>query len=355
MKLTIHNSQQVLKPSVNMRKLLFLTWCMIHCSIYISKAQDIHFSQFRSSPLNLNPAYTGFFDGDFRFSGIHRNQWKSVTTPYKTFSGAFDMNTALPMASTNLIGTGIVFNNDKAGDSDFGILEGALSTSAIKNLGGDSTHFFSAGIQIGFAQQSINYNKLTFDNQFNGDVFDPNLGNGETFANDKFTYLDLSAGVSYLFRASDRFNLGLGIGVFHLNQPVMSFTENKESKLHRKISFDARSTIGLTENIFLLPAVLYSKQYVYNESDLGSSAKFILNRKPGRYFAFYAGAWTRIKDAVYLSTGIDYNNLNVGFSYDINTSDLKRASNSKGAYEISLTYIIKKVKPLKVLAPCPVY
>jgi hypothetical protein len=63
----------------------------------------------------------------------------------------------------------------------------------------------------------------------------------------------------------------------------------------------------------------------------------------------------RTKDAIYPSIGLDYNELNVGFSYDINTSDLKRASNSRGAYEISLTYIIKKVKPLPVHPPCPVY
>ncbi|MBL4576991.1 MAG: hypothetical protein JKX74_00885, partial [Flavobacteriales bacterium] len=29
-------------------------------------AQDIHFSQFSSSPLTLNPGHTGAFDGDVR-------------------------------------------------------------------------------------------------------------------------------------------------------------------------------------------------------------------------------------------------------------------------------------------------
>ncbi|MEK7227019.1 MAG: type IX secretion system membrane protein PorP/SprF, partial [Bacteroidota bacterium] len=45
------------------------------------QAQDIHFSQFLSSPMNLNPALAGQFDGDHRFVMNHRNQWSSVTVP----------------------------------------------------------------------------------------------------------------------------------------------------------------------------------------------------------------------------------------------------------------------------------
>ena len=39
-------------------------------------AQDIHFSQFYASPLTLNPAMTGFVNGDCRAGVIYRNQWK---------------------------------------------------------------------------------------------------------------------------------------------------------------------------------------------------------------------------------------------------------------------------------------
>ncbi|MEP7169886.1 MAG: PorP/SprF family type IX secretion system membrane protein [Bacteroidota bacterium] len=346
-----------LQSAVGSRQLIVALFLIFNFqfSIFNSYAQDIHFSQFNRSPLNLNPANTGFFDGDFRFSGIHRNQWKSVTVPYKTYSGAFDMTTPYPNAENNLIGAGIVFNSDKAGDSEFGIFEGALSTSLIKNIGGDSVHFISAGIQFGFVQESINYAKLTFDNQYTGDVFDPNASNGETFSNNKFIYFDLSAGVNWLFRVNERFNLGAGAGLFHINKPKLSFMDNGTSKLNRKIAIDLKSSVGITENIFLLPALLFQNQYKYKELDFGTHVKFIAERKPGKYIALYAGLWMRTKDAIYPSIGLDYNELNLGFSYDINTSDLKVASNSKGAYEISLTYIIKKVKPLTVHPPCPVY
>jgi type IX secretion system PorP/SprF family membrane protein len=332
----------------------FLTFCFLLSAFY-SNAQDIHFSQFNRSPLNLNPANTGFFDGDYRFSGIHRMQWKSVTVPYKTFSGSFDMNTPVPNAENNLIGAGIIFNNDKAGDSEYGITQGALCLSLIKNIGGDSVHFLSGGIQLGFAQESINYAKLTFDNQFNGDIFDPGLSNGESFSDNNFMYFDLSAGVNYLYRINEKFNLGAGVSLFHINKPQMSFMDDKSSELNPRLAVDVKSSIRLTENLFLLPALLYQNQYKYKELDFGGNVKFILNKKPGKFIALYAGVWMRTEDAIYPSIGLDFNELNVGFSYDINTSDLQRASNSKGAYEISLTYIIKKVKPISIHPPCPVY
>jgi hypothetical protein len=38
-------------------------------------AQDPHFSQFFASPLTLNPALTGKFDGVLRVAGNYRDQW----------------------------------------------------------------------------------------------------------------------------------------------------------------------------------------------------------------------------------------------------------------------------------------
>lgn len=328
---------------------------IIQFSISNCFSQDIHFSQFTKSPLNLNPAYTGFFDGDFRFGGIHRNQWKSVTVPYKTFSGYFDMNAPVPNSDDSRIGAGIVINNDKAGDSEYGITGAALATSFMKSFGAESHHFLSAGIQIGFVQQSFNYSALTFDNQFNGDVFDPNSGSGETFANDKFIYFDFSAGLSWLYNINDKFNIGAGAGLFHINKPKQTFLDDNDSKLEQKISFDVKSTIGITERIYLQPALLFSTQNEFKEFVPGSNIKFLLSEKPGKKFNLYGGVFVRTEDAIILSAGIDYNELNIGFSYDINTSDLKRASNGYGAYEISLTYIIRKVKPIGIHPPCPVY
>ena len=50
------------------------------------KAQDPHFSQFFSSPLTLNPAFTGKFNGTWRLAANHRDQWPSIPKAYVTSS-----------------------------------------------------------------------------------------------------------------------------------------------------------------------------------------------------------------------------------------------------------------------------
>ncbi len=54
------------------------------------KAQDPHFSQFFSSPLTLNPAFTGKFDGALRVAGNHRNQWPAFDKAYITSTLSLD-------------------------------------------------------------------------------------------------------------------------------------------------------------------------------------------------------------------------------------------------------------------------
>jgi len=91
----------------------------------LSFGQDIHFSQFNNSPLNLNPGLTGSFIGDIRLVANLRNQWSSVTTPYSTYGLTVDANTIL----NTPFNVGIGFYNDKAGDSDFSTLQISPSIS----------------------------------------------------------------------------------------------------------------------------------------------------------------------------------------------------------------------------------
>ena len=77
------------------------------------KSQDLHFSMYPLSPLNINPALTGNFIGDFRANSIHRSQWAAVTVPYSTYSLSSDFKT------NKKISLGILINQDRAGDSQF--------------------------------------------------------------------------------------------------------------------------------------------------------------------------------------------------------------------------------------------
>ena len=333
-------------------KLLFAASCCMAC--IIASSQDIHFSQFYCAPLVINPAKTGNFNGDYRFTGIHRNQWKSVTVPYKTFSGSFEMRINEAEENTGFLSAGIVFNNDKAGDSDFGLTEGALSIAYSFYLDKDKKNMVTAALQPAFAQKSINYGNLTFDSQYNGDVFDANAPTNETFNKTSITYFDINAGLHFRHVNEDKFAVSGGLGMQHLNKPEQNFFSDKVS-LFPRYALDLNLGIKASERIYVLPSVLYQMQGKFTELNGGANIKLALSKNERNEMAIYLGGFFRTKDAGIARVGVDYNNLHLSFAYDFNTSDLDRASNGKGGYEMALVYIFKKVKPLKINPPCPVY
>ena len=64
----------------------------------------------------------------------------------------------------------------------------------------------------------------------------------------------------------------------------------------------------------------------------------------------------RTGDALLFTAAIDYDNWNLGLSYDVNFSELQTASNRRGGLEISVTYIFKKYVPnLRRYKVCPTF
>ena len=103
-----------------MRRGLYIAICfgLLISGVETKAQQDIHFSQFVSSPLNINPALAGIFDGDLRIANNYRNQWSSVSSPYKTISAGIDGVLSRPKGEKGILGGGLNFYNDIAGDSE---------------------------------------------------------------------------------------------------------------------------------------------------------------------------------------------------------------------------------------------
>jgi hypothetical protein len=78
-----------------------------------------------------------------------------------------------------------------------------------------------------------------------------------------------------------------------------------------------------------------------------------LNGEEEKPTAIYGGFWYRLNDAVIPYIGLEVQNFRFGFSYDVNTSSLQTASNSRGGTEMSVIYVHKPGDPLLKKNNCP--
>lgn len=306
------------------------------------QAQDIHFSQFYNSPLNLNPALAGNFDGNYRFAGNYRNQWNAVTIPFATFSMSADIKNVLGKKN---VGAGVVFNNDNTGDSKFRTTILNVVGSYAIPFKKDSNQKFTIGFQTGFTNKTLSYDELRFDAQYNGISYDDGLPNRESFNASSQNFFNLHAGITYDNQIEERKNLRIGASLFNITKPKESYFNNQAIRVDRRFSGFASYQFPVHEKIDVIPAMFYMQQGKYFEYIVGARGKYILTEAVGARQSAYLGLFFRTKDAGFITAEYDYNNWHFGLSYDINLSTLKQASNGRGGIELSAIYILKLFKP----------
>ncbi|MFH1321130.1 MAG: PorP/SprF family type IX secretion system membrane protein [Bacteroidota bacterium] len=316
--------------------------------------QDIHFSQYYASPLLLNPAMTGHFDGDYRVGLIYRNQWSSFTVPYVTYSGFFDRKINKEIIKDDFLGVGLVLYSDKSGIAELTTQTATASFAYHKRIGADARHLVSLGIEAGIVQKSVNYDDLRFHNQYESVFYKPELESGEIYSSNSFLYPNIHIGGLWNYLYDERLKIFSGLSLFNLTTPNESFYEADNNSLNMRCLFNAGAIYDLNEKTTLLPEFLFAGQTKDKEFLIGSNALYNLKKSPVLNVSLVFGAWYRVSDAIILVPGIVYNNYKFAFSYDINVSSLRAASNGKGAFEFSLIYLFNANPKLgiKTSVPC---
>jgi type IX secretion system PorP/SprF family membrane protein len=312
-----------------------------------TKAQDIHFSQFYAAPLYMNPAKTGFYDGNYRMTAIYRNQWRSVTVPYQTISGSIDFSIPGGFDNKDLFGLGLIAYSDRAGDSHFttNMFEGSVAFN--KSLDRWGRNYLGFGLQGGYVNSFLDYTYLSFDENFEG-------GNTtENFTYNTAGYLDVNAGMEWNFLPNKFSNFNLGFNVSHINRPLQTFQDDVTSALPLKYVASAAATIPLASMAALYPKIAYSTQGPHQELVFGAFGKIAMDKKANQEKSVYMGALNRWKDAVIFVARLDLNEVSFTFSYDFNYSKLARVSHMQGGPEIAVQYIggIPSMKKHKLNCP----
>lgn len=329
-----------------------LTFLIFNATFLIS--QDIHFSNWQMSPLNLNPANAGMFEGDGRLIFNYRNQWKQVPVTYNTFSFAADMNLNKSLIKGTKEAMGFIFNTDISGDGNYTITDIKIPFNHKFSFKKDTSLTFALGLLAGITNLNITASRLSYDRQWDGDAYNQALSNGENFDKQSKLFADVSLGAVIQKKFNQKFNATIGYAANHLNRPNISFNNTPGAVLRIKHTESLQLKYSFNQVSAIMFEYFGNQQQKFRENLFGLSYYHTIEPKTNTVFNI--GILTRLKDAFITSVGLEHNNMRLQASYDYNYSQFKRATNGRGGFEISFIYIWAKPR---VFVPktrvCPIY
>jgi len=320
-----------------MKKIIFL---VLLGAVSVVKAQtDPHFSQYYMHPLWLNPALTGAINGDYRVGVIDRNQWSSITKAFSTVGLSADITT-----DKNL-NFGLSVLQQTAGDAGYKYFNGlgSISYSGIR-FGREGMKVLSFGMSAGLVSKSFDFSKLQGGYQYKDYLGFYLPDNGEGFGNGKKTTssFDMGVGISYFDADPEKkTNFFGGFSANHVTQPKdpLFATSSNPPTLDIRYTLHGGARMILSDNSSIVPNALIMKQGKAQEIMLGGYWQIAVVEDVD----LMAGVNYRVKDAFYPYLGLNFNNLIVGLSYDVNASPMSTTgAKAASSYEFSLMYTNKK-------------
>ena len=325
----------------------FLTVLVMFCTLS-SSAQDAIFSQFFAAPLYTNPAMAGAKKCG-RLSINYRNQWTAIPGAFSNINASYDQH------FNELSGAlGFIVTNVREGNGSYS----TTSAGAVYSYNFQVNDVFSikTAVQASFVNRFINWNELTFPDQFDPQVGLMPRSTMETLPNTPTNknYADFSTGIVGYSE-----NFYAGFAIHHLSTPDEGFVE--VAKLPMKFTAHAGAVIDLQpkqrrfrspDAPTLSPNIIYQQQGTAQQINYGM---YLNNIVPAMVF----GIWYRQTiafdqpESITFLVGIRHNAINVGYSYDVSLSKLHRVSG--GSHELSVAYLLPcrtpKVRVRKINCP----
>ncbi len=330
-------------PSMSRQILCIIAF--LTCAAWSAKAQDPIFSQYYSTPLLINPAFTGTTYLP-KVSLGYRNQWPALSddgySAYVTYAASYEQ-----FVPTLNSGFGLTILSDNSGG---GLLK---MTNIVGSYGYrldvNQDFHLKIGVEAGVRQTKVDWGRLVFLDQL-----DPITGAVDPFGNpnptneirpDALTKAVFDVGTG-LIAYNDKFYGG--IALHHLTTPDESFigvNSNLKDGLPLRMTLHGGAQFIVKEGnkgkapSFVSPNILFVKQGDQGQINLGAYYSFGL---------FFAGSWYRHSfgnsDAVIGLFGMQYNIFKFGYSYDFTVSSL---STTGGAHEVSVIVNFEQGESLK--------
>ena len=327
-----------------MKKIIYIVTLLLTATL--GYGQDPQFSQFYAAPLYLGPSMAGTANNT-RVGINFRDQWPKLSGKFITYALSFDS-----YLSQFNSGVGLLFLRDNAGGGKLTTTQAGLNYSYRIKINREFS--IQPGIQFLYYQRKINFNKLTFADQFFGD--DVLNGTVESPPEDQSGHIDFS-GSLLIFNK----NTWLGATVDHIMktsqtlQTDVRYTPMKLS-VYGGVKVLMRKPFLNSDEQSLSFAFNYRNQALMQQLDMG----VYYNKLPFMIGLWYRGIpiihGTNTKDAISISGGLMIKNFTFTYSYDLTISSL--ISSTGGAHEVALIYVFdqntgSRGKRKMESVPCP--
>ncbi len=319
-------------------------------------SQDPDFSQQYATPLNLNPALTGNFNGTYRVGGIYRDAWRTASpVPIATyvFNGEYRFKMGKEKKNSDYGAAGLKFFSDRTSLIEHNTNAISALFAFHKSLSEFNTSYLSIGFEAGITQKNLNYENLNFEDEFNGINGFQGFTEEELQANN-FGYGDYSMGLNYFSEINKKNSLNIGLTAKHLTNPNTSYWKRSDSKdpdlikVNRTgllFGFQAITRHQLNYFVTLNPRIVVKSQgTAFTQLFLGSTVRYDLNTFNNT--AVHAGLFARVSNTVdsyelaHLVPffGFEVNDMLIGISYDVNMHDVVNSYQGLGVLELSFSY-----------------
>jgi len=320
-----------------------------------ANAQDPSFSQFFSSPLNINPALTARINSDWRVISNFRDQWIGPASPYATGTISYDrkvLQNKIPNVheEKNTLGIGGMLMYDYAMD---GIMKSVYASGNVSYnvvlADGPVVHRIGAGFGATYGRRTVDFNRLTWEEQWVGySGFNTNLPTGEAALSNMRPWFSASAGLLYSI-TSENSNFDIGVAGFHFNTPKQTFLQDDHQRLAMRKVIHANFETFLNSGVVLNTNAIYQFQDEAKYYSFGAGLGYYLPDNPD--IILNAGVWYWSNNAVIPYVGFAYKDFQLGLSYDVTISKLNKAAIKPKTFELSL--ILRGIKEPTQIIPCP--
>ncbi|MCR9288062.1 MAG: PorP/SprF family type IX secretion system membrane protein [Bacteroidetes bacterium] len=350
-------------------KTLFFALCLL--TIGKLQAQDIHWTSYNMSPLTMNPALTGSYEGTFRIGGIYRDQYRSVVSNAYSTPSAFVDAPILMIGKRNWIGVGAVLFQDVAGTAKLTTSSFQLSGAFHLAMDKKSQNVLTLGAQWGQVTRKIgDFQNLTFEDGILTGAPSQEIqrfnsgggGGGGAGQNEPQTdYTDLSVGLLFKSKMSKTSSMELGVSARHLINPEYNFistnnnSRNPDRRLGNRIIAHTRFDFELTDKWSIAPTAYFTNLSPASQFQIQGWAGYKLTPEEGEPIKLNFGLGYRAADAGQVLLGVDYKDFRATAAYDVTLSSLNAVNNYQGGFEIAVWYIAKifKKPEIKPAILCP--